>query len=694
MSSPYERKKETERARNAEQSREGREIGVIPPVAKPRRKTAAKKSFRKFCECYFPQTFALAWSDDHLRVIGQIEQSVIKGGLFATAMPRGSGKSSLAEAACIWATLYGYRDYVCLIGSDEGLSGEMLKSIKTEFESNELLSEDFPEACYPISCLEGIANRCNGQTHKGERTHIGWTADVVVLPTIPKSNASSAIIRVAGITGGLRGMKFKRPDGKTVRPSLVVVDDPQTDQSARSPSQCQTRERILAGAILGLAGPGKKITGIMPCTVISQGDMADSILDREKHPEWQGTRTKMVYAFPTNEKLWDEYRQIRSDSLKAERGGVEATEFYSEHREAMDVGAKVAWNERFNADELSAIQHAMNLRFDRGDEVFFAEYQNEPIKGSDARPDDLTPDQITAKINRHPRGAVPMGADKITAFIDVQKSLLYYAVAAWEDGFSGNVLAYGAFPDQHRHYFTLRDAKITIADVVKAPDLEGQLYAALEALTGKLLAHEWPRDDRISLKIERCLIDANWGDSTNIVYKFCRMSAHSTVLTPSHGKYIGASSAPMREWAKRDGERVGLNWRLRNMEGKRSVRSVIYDTNFWKSFLFNRLAVPMGSKSSLAFYGDKPAEHAMLADHLCSEYRVRTEGRGRTVDEFKQRPERPDNHLLDCLTGCCVAGSMQGLAIGEASEAAKPAKARVSFKDLQNRRNNPPQASA
>jgi hypothetical protein len=33
----------------------------------------------------------------------------------------------------------------------------------------------------------------------------------------------SAIIRVAGITGRIRGTKFKRPDGHTVRPSLVVL---------------------------------------------------------------------------------------------------------------------------------------------------------------------------------------------------------------------------------------------------------------------------------------------------------------------------------------------------------------------------------------------------------------------------------------------------------------------------------------
>ena len=223
---------------------------------------------------------------------------------------------------------------------------DMLDSIKTELDGNDLLLQDYPEVIYPIQSLDGIANRCNGQLYQGQRTHIGWTAKEIVLPTMPGSTASGAIIKVAGITGRIRGMKFKRTDGQTVRPSLVVIDDPQTDESARSLSQCATRESILAGAILGLAGPGKKISGIMPCTVIRPGDMADNILCRDKHPEWNGERTKMVDRFPTNEKLWQRYGEVRAESLR-QHGDIRlATEFYAANREAMDEGADVAWRER------------------------------------------------------------------------------------------------------------------------------------------------------------------------------------------------------------------------------------------------------------------------------------------------------------------------------------------------------------
>ena len=116
----YERMKEDARKRNAEASATGRDIGELPKVVNRTRKSRASRSFRAFCESYFPQTFRLGWSDDHLKVIGQIEESVLRGGLFATAMPRGSGKTTLAETACVWAVLYGHRRFVCLIGSDKG----------------------------------------------------------------------------------------------------------------------------------------------------------------------------------------------------------------------------------------------------------------------------------------------------------------------------------------------------------------------------------------------------------------------------------------------------------------------------------------------------------------------------------------------------------------------------------------------
>jgi len=76
----------------------------------------------------------------------------------------------------------------------------------------------------------------------------------------------------------------------------------------------------------------------------------------------------------------------------------------------------------------------------------------------------------------------------------------------------------------------------------------------------------------------------------------------------------------------------------------------------------------------------------LFAEHLTSEYRVKTEGRGRTVDEWKARPERGDNHWFDCLVGCAVAASMQGAALMAIDRTATAGRSRVSFAELQKRR--------
>lgn len=650
-----------QRARNISEA--GRDIASGDWVRPPKdqtRKDASMLSFQRFCDSYFPELFHLPWSNDHLDVIGKIERAVLEGELFAMAMPRGSGKTTLCEIGCLWALMIGAHEFVTLIGADEGHAGEMIDSIKSELENNDLLDEDWSEVTGPIRALEGIHQRSKGQLFGGERTHIGWTASEVVLPTIPGSMASGGVIRVAGITGRIRGMKFKRSDGRSVRPSLVLLDDPQTDESAKSPHQCATREALLSGAILGLAGPGRRISGLMTLTVVCIDDMADRMLDRTKHPSWQGQRTKMVYAFPTNETLWGRYFDLRR-SGQADGTGVEAAnDFYAANRDAMDDGAVVAWPARFTSGkELSAIQHAMNIRCDRKDAAFFAEYQNEPLPTVDDRVEVLSAELVNKKRNGFPRGIVPANCTRLTAFIDVHQTVLYWMVCAWGEDFSGAVIDYGTYPDQGRTYFTLRDAKRTIQLEHRETAFEACLYAALDRSTNMLLSREYRQADATPSRIDRLMIDANWGKCTDIVYQFCRSTPFAGIVMPSHGRYVGASSMPMSEWSRRPGDRIGSNWRVPGSAGKRSVRHCVFDANFWKSFQASRWQTSVGEPGCLSIFSDY--DHGLLIDHLLSEAPVRTEARGRVVDEWKIADVGGDNHWLDCLVGCCVGASMQGV---------------------------------
>ncbi len=658
-------------------SRSGRDIGPLPPVADPLRKVRCQRSFKEFCETYFPQSFPLAWSADHLRMLDRIERAVLKGGLFAMAMPRGSGKTTMAEVGAIFAILTGARRYVALIGADQVAAAKLLESIKGQLVHNEMLAADYPEVVFPIKALGGIAQRSGGQLFDGRPTDVVWGKDRIVLPNIPGSAASGAILEPRGINAGIRGMKYGRPDGTSVRPDLVVIDDPQTDASARSSSQCASRVNTVCGAILGLAGPGKKIAGVMPCTVIAPGDMADQVLDRQKHPEWQGERTKLLYKFPDATTLWEEYTRVRDESLRAGNGGREATEFYRANREAMDAGAQPAWPARYNEDELSALQHAMNLLADLKKHAFFAEYQNDPQKDEAEGGNALTAEQVQAKADGTKRGVVPAEATRLVAMVDVQKELLFFGVLALTDDFTAHVVDYGTYPDQRRDHFTKANVRRTLMQVEKMERFEQSLAAGLASLLALLLGREWKRSDGGVAKVDRCHVDARWGESTDIVKRACRDSPHAAVLFPSFGTGIGASSLPITERKRTPGDRAGLHWfSPRPKPGQ--ARHLVFDANFWKSFLQARLAQTAGGPGGMSLFG-QPEDHLLLGEHLAAEYPVRTEGRGRTVTEWKVKPQRPDNDLLDCLVGCCVAGSAAGASLAEL-QAPPAARKKVKFK--------------
>jgi phage terminase large subunit GpA-like protein len=295
---------------------------------------------------------------------------------------------------------------------------------------------------------------------------------------------------------------------------------------------------------------------------------------------------------------------------------------------------------------------------DRG--AFFAEYQNDPIE--EKREDELTltADQICAKLSGIARGILTVDQGNVTAFIDVQKNALYWCVCGWGDNFSGNVVDYGIFPEQGRNYFTYSDLSVSLADAFPGKSEEGAIFAGLEVVVEALCSREWKRDDGTVSKLSRLMIDE--GYQTEIIHQFCRSSKFSAIVMPSKGFGVKAGNKPMNDYQKRPGEKMGLNWRITTAEG-RAQRYVMIDTNFWKSFLFSRLAVSRGGPGCLSLFGDVPIRHRLFAEHLKSEFSVKTFGRGRDVTEWTQKPGKPDNHWLDCLVGCCVGASISGVGL-------------------------------
>lgn len=454
-------------------------------------------------------------------------------------------------------------------------------------------------------------------------------------------------------------MKFKREnDGKNARPTLCIIDDTQTDESARSLKQTQDRLKALVKTVLNLPGAGQSISAICPCTVIEKEDMADKVLNRKEYPEWQGERLKALYQFPTKMELWDEYSEIRNKDLEEDGDGSIATKFYKAHRAEMDEGSVVAWPERFTKKEISGLQYLMNKYYENK-AAFQSEFQQEPIV-ENITGEQLTPGHILDKLNGYARYEVPLTASCLTAFIDVQKDVLFYAVCAWGNDFTGSVIDYGTFPKQNKRYFTLSDLSPTLESVFPKIGMEGRLRRGLERLTEEILNKEYFRPDKVAMKISKCFIDANWGNSTDIVYSFCRETKFANIVTPSHGKYFGARDKPIMYKKRVPGETIGHNWYYPNSSKSRAIRHIIIDTNYWKTFLYNRILTASGDSGCFTVFGSDKREHTLFSEHLSNEFWTPTVGNERLVYEWKMRPGKTENHWFDCVVGSAVAANQLG----------------------------------
>lgn len=691
----YLRARQRQSQRNLAATRAAQNIAPIPDVADAARRRAACKSLKKFCRTYFQQEFFWGFSDDHKKVISILEQTIVAGGLFAFAMPRGSGKTTLLRTAALWAILTGRCQFVCLIGASRERAAELLASIKMHILENERLRADFPEAVYPLWRLENTSKRQKAQHCNGKLTHVHWGDFKVVFPTIARDDlpasllkcnltpaATGAVITATSLDSNLRGQQHTRPDGTTVRPSLILLDDPQTRQSASSPRQTKFRLELLNGDVLALAGPGARAAVFMACTKIYAGDLADQILDKSKHPEWRGECMKMLYSLPENLKLWDEYDAIRRDRLRRGLKSRPETAFYRRHRKQMDAGAIVAWRQRYiRGEEISAVQHAMNLLY-RDRESFYSEYQNEPIAEQPPEEDLVSVQQVIEKVSGRPRKAIPPAVRCITAGIDVHDRLLYYCLVAWEENFTGHVIDYGTYPAQRRSFFTLRDAPLPLSAKYPGRSIDAVILTGLTDLVRQLTSEVFQGASSGVMRVSRIFVDA--GYKPEIVEAVIHRIGGNTV-TASRGVGISARMKPFSQYTRRPGERYGHHWRMPLVRSTREFAHVEIDVNYWKSYVHQAFATPLGEAGSLCLYGTERTNHELFAEHIAgSEFRVETSGRGRRVFEWSQKPNRPDNHFFDCLVMAAAAASFEGIAT-EAMVQSRSRRKRYTQRDLQIR---------
>ena len=180
-------------------------LDALPDTRNQERFERAKTDFGFFCQAYFggaPKTiFNAPWSKDHLMVISDIDRVVLHGGRLAVAMPRGGGKSALAKAAMIWAILYGYRRYVCLIAATAEMAKDKLAEVRVMFNMQKI-AEDWPRLGHIVNYVESAHQKASTMFYRGAKAAMLWGKSKLIFPPIPGEPWSETVITTTGLKGG------------------------------------------------------------------------------------------------------------------------------------------------------------------------------------------------------------------------------------------------------------------------------------------------------------------------------------------------------------------------------------------------------------------------------------------------------------------------------------------------------------
>lgn len=665
------------------------EIGDLPAVKDPGRREACRLDLFEDLRVYYPRsTGKNPFSNDHRKIIDRMQSSVIDGLEVWNCVFRGFAKTSIAVGTVIWALKYGHRHFIPFLAANKRMAVNLLRMVKTQFETNERLFEDFPEICYPVRRLEGRNQRCAQQSYHGELTRIQWTSEEIWLPAIEGSEASSGIVSAFGITGALNGLVRTLPTGENIRPDWWLADDLQTRQTARSPGEVEKGIDALQHSVMMLGGHDEDIGGCVNGTLFKPNDLMQQLADPDLFPSFSGEIVPMVKVWPdSHESFWlTDYARVLKDfdpKLPGDkkRAMRNATALYeSRRKEADGIATKgvCTWDHCFSAKkgEISALQHAYNILILQGEEVFSTECQQKIyIAPGDAQQLELT--DVILKLSGLKHREVPTNATKLVCYIDTQDESFWYVVIAWTADFTGYVIDYGVWPDQNERRDISKNhlAQKLSQKYSHLKNREAIHRAGLKDLCEAILGREWIDSSGAPHKIAAAFVDVADGDVRKTIPSWIvGQKKWRTILRPAVGVGVRPSETPFAEKKKdkKKEKRRGMFWREEVDPSTPGGVIVYIDTNSAKTFTANRWRAggprPADDPTyrpcepgALYLWGMDPRAHSTYGNHQCCEFVTRmTTDKGRTVDQWEKKPNQNDNEHWDCTVGAIVLADLAG----------------------------------
>lgn len=405
------------------------------PVANPASRARLERRPEAWLRHYLKSAFPLPWGKVHIDMIRAAVRAIHTGAGMVVAAPRGTGKSTVLWGVALWAILSGACRFPVVAGWSHAAARRALRKWLSTLASNAELAADYPGAAQPFEVA----------THSNRLKSLAWSdtgrpcgADVRMMDGVLCLPDGIGALGAVSIAGNVRGLYAGLPDGSTIRPDVLLLDDPQDRQSAQSPALVRKIVERIESDLFNLAGPNVRIAIMGAVTVIAEADVAEHFLG---HPDFESIRVAQVAAWPTGfddrtspaRKLWDAWNTERIEGLADHDGGKRARVFYREHKSEMTAGAAVSWPARCDRKrkDPDALFAAMWDFYRLGEAAFMSERQNRPIK-SEITVYDMTPDIVAGRVQPgRNRGDVPQEARLIVAATDVNHYGLHFAAAAF-----------------------------------------------------------------------------------------------------------------------------------------------------------------------------------------------------------------------------------------------------------------------
>lgn len=318
-------------------------------ISQLRRKEAERfLFFRKF---YFSHYYKCQDAPFHIELSEFLEHSSkVRDIKTAIAAPRDSAKSTIVSLQYVlYSICYQLEKFILLISNTSSQAADLLANVKKELETNERLKEDFPE----VSEF--------GHNPRPPR----WTKNEIITRNRIK-------VLALGTGQNIRGRRI----GES-RPSLIILDDIESDENFRNPESYDKLYDWVTKAVLK-AGAAKTNV-IFVGTIHHYHSLLARFTDPQGFSGWEKKIYGSVLSWSVNPKPWEEWVQIFNNQVefKGESGTDAAKKYFEAHKEEMLEGTKVLWPQSKSYYDL------MVLREQEGHYSFDSEMQNQPVNPRD-----------------------------------------------------------------------------------------------------------------------------------------------------------------------------------------------------------------------------------------------------------------------------------------------------------------------